>query len=183
MGDAGVEFVAPLGRDRGPVRACGGAVLGELFQGLADAGQGQAYALGDADEGHTAQGVAVVAALVAGGAAAVDEALAFVEVQCRDGHSGALGHLADGEFLGYGCHGFSLGGRWCGGVDALEGVQACVGAAAEQELVVGAGFGEAVLVEEQDAVGGAGLGGVVGEGEVGGGGGGVRCGGGGVVDQ
>lgn len=65
----------------------------------------------------------------------------------------------------------------------MEGVQACVGAAAEQELVVGAGFGEAVLVEEQDAVGGAGLGGVVGEGEVGGGGGGVRCGGGGVVDQ
>ena len=100
LGDAGVEFVAPLGRDRGPVRACGGAVLGELFQGLADAGQGQAYALGDADEGHTAQGVAVVAALVAGGAAAVDEALAFVEVQGGDGHSGALGDLADGEFLG-----------------------------------------------------------------------------------
>lgn len=40
LGDAGVEFVAPLGGDRGPVVAGGGAVLGEPFEGLADAGQG-----------------------------------------------------------------------------------------------------------------------------------------------
>lgn len=65
----------------------------------------------------------------------------------------------------------------------MEGVQACVGAAAEEELAVGAGFGDAVVVEEQDAVGGAGQGGVVGEGEVGGGGWGRGCGGVGVVDQ
>lgn len=65
LGDAGVEFGAPLGRDRCPVGAGGGAVLGEAFEGLADAGQGDAHALGDADEGDAAQGVAVVAALVA----------------------------------------------------------------------------------------------------------------------
>ena len=102
--DAGVEFVAPLGGDRGPVLAGGGAVVGQLVQGLTDAGQRDAHALGDADEGHPPQGVALVAALVAGRAATTDEALAFVEVQGRDGHSGAFGDLADGEFLGERCH-------------------------------------------------------------------------------
>lgn len=67
--------------------------------------------MGDADEGDAAQGVSVVAALVARGAAAVDEALAFVEVQGGDGHSGALGDLADGEFLGWACHGAQCRGR------------------------------------------------------------------------
>lgn len=70
--------------------------------------------MGDADEGDPAQGVAAVAALVAAGAAAVDEAFAFVEVQGRDGYSGAVGDLADGEFFGDGCHGSDF--RWlCGG--------------------------------------------------------------------
>lgn len=115
LGDACVEFVAPLGGQVGPVGAGGCAVVGELVQGLADAGQGDAHALGDADEGDPAQGVAAVAALVSAGAAAVDEAFAFVEVQGRDGHAGAFGDLADGEFLADGCHlaEFMRGG--CGG--------------------------------------------------------------------
>lgn len=108
LGDARVEFVAPLFGDGGPVGAGGGAVVGEGFEGLADAGQGHADALGDADEGDPAQGVAAVAALVAAGAAAVDEPLAFVEVQGGDGDSGAFGDLADGEFLGDGWHGAHL---------------------------------------------------------------------------
>ena len=105
LGDACVEFVAPALGDAGPVGAGGGAVVGEFLEGLADAGQGHADALGDADEGDPAQGVAAVAALVSAGAAAVDEALAFVEVQGGDGDSGAFGDLADGEFLGDGWHG------------------------------------------------------------------------------
>ena len=61
-----------------------------------------AIALGDPDERDPAQRVPGVAALVAGGSAAVDEALCLVEVQGGHGDAGACGQLTDGEFLGLG---------------------------------------------------------------------------------
>jgi NAD(P)H-dependent FMN reductase len=59
--------------------------------------QRDAHALRDPDEGHPAQRVAAVAALVAAGAPAGDEALAFEEVQCGHRHSTACGQLPDGQ--------------------------------------------------------------------------------------
>jgi hypothetical protein len=77
--DALVEVVAPALRDARPVLPGGRAVVGQQGQRLADAGERDAQALRGADEGDPAQGVTAVAALVAGGAAAVDQTLALLE--------------------------------------------------------------------------------------------------------
>jgi hypothetical protein len=53
-----------------PVRGPGDVAFGQLGQGGSDLGDGQAHPLAGADLGDAAQHVAVVAALVAGGAVA-----------------------------------------------------------------------------------------------------------------
>lgn len=58
-------------------------------------GQWDANPLGGSDERDTTQGVAAITALVAGCAAALDEALAFVETQCRGRDAAAFGQFAD----------------------------------------------------------------------------------------
>lgn len=101
LGDALVEFGAPGLGEPGPVLAVGRALLRQLGEGVADAGERDPDALRGAHEGHPAQRVAAVAALVAGGAAAGDQALGLVEVERGDGHAAARGELADGEFVDF----------------------------------------------------------------------------------
>jgi hypothetical protein len=97
--DAFVQLRAPCLGEPGPVVPGGCAPLGELGERLADGGERDADALGGADEGDPAQGVTAVAALVARGAAAADQALGLVEVQGGDGGAAAGGELADRELV------------------------------------------------------------------------------------
>ena len=69
----------------------GGALLGELGERLPDRGERDADALRGPDERDPAQRVPGVAALVARGAAAADQALGLVEVQGGDGGAAAGG--------------------------------------------------------------------------------------------
>ena len=64
--DAVVEVLAPAGRQPRPVLARRDAVGGQGGQRLADAGQRDAEPLRHPDERHAPQGLAGVAALVAG---------------------------------------------------------------------------------------------------------------------
>ena len=60
-----------------------------------DLGQRYADVLGHLDDGHPAQHVAVVAALVAARPVAADQALGLVEMQRRDRHAAAARHFTD----------------------------------------------------------------------------------------
>jgi hypothetical protein len=55
--------------------------------------------LGHADHRQPAQHIAREPALVAGGAQAADQPLAFIEVQRRHRHPAAFGHFAHTQFL------------------------------------------------------------------------------------
>lgn len=83
----------PLGQAV-PVLGSGDVTFGQLGQRDADLGDGQAHPLAGADHGDAAQDIAVVAALVAGGAVAADQSLPFVEPQRGRGDTAALGDLA-----------------------------------------------------------------------------------------
>jgi NAD(P)H-dependent FMN reductase len=91
--DSLIECVLPAARQAFPVAAGGHPTVGEVPQHRGDVGQRDAHPLGNADEGDDAQRVTAVAALVAAGAPAGDEALAFVEVQRRNRDAAALGQL------------------------------------------------------------------------------------------
>jgi hypothetical protein len=68
----------PLGQAV-PVLGPGDVAFGQLSQGDADLGDGQAHPLAGADHGDATQDIAVVTALVAGGAVATDQSLPLVE--------------------------------------------------------------------------------------------------------
>src|ERR1044072_6914513 len=97
--DALGEVGAPALRDPRPVLLGQDVVLGEERQHVPDPRQRDADPLRGAYEGHPAERVAGVAALVAGGAAAVDEPFALVEPQRGGGDSAALGQLADRQLM------------------------------------------------------------------------------------
>jgi len=99
MQDAVVEVLAPAGGQFGPVLTGRDAVVGQCGEGLADACQWDAQALRHPDERDAPQRLAGVAALIAAGAAGMNEALALIEVQGRNGHSAAVRHLARREFV------------------------------------------------------------------------------------
>src|SRR5690606_38927799 len=101
-GDLLVEAGAPGARDAGPVVLGGGARVGQLGQGVADLVEGQAHPLGDPDERDPAQHVALVAALVAGGAGRRDEPLGLVVAQGGGGHARAFAHRADAQGVVHG---------------------------------------------------------------------------------
>ena len=61
--------------------------------------QRDAEALRHPNERHPAQRLPGIAALVARRAAAADQPFAFVEVQSRDGHAAAVGHLAGSQLV------------------------------------------------------------------------------------
>ena len=66
---------------------------------MANGLQRDAGALGDFDDGNATQDIARVAALVAVGAVALDQALRFLKVQCGDGYAAALSKLADAQLV------------------------------------------------------------------------------------
>jgi hypothetical protein len=103
-----VEFLLPAVRGSLPERHGRRRVLGQEAEHLGDQRERDADRLGGADERDPAQRRAVIAALVAGGAAAVDEALALVEAQGGRGDAAAFGQFADGQLGGYGRHPASL---------------------------------------------------------------------------
>ena len=95
-----VEVGPPRRRQPRPVLAGGGPVSGQRGHRFPDAGQRDTQPLRHPDERHPAQHVAAVAALVAAGAPAGDQALPLVEVQRRHRDPAAQCHLARCEFLG-----------------------------------------------------------------------------------
>jgi hypothetical protein len=97
-GDALVEGFLPAVGGALPELHGRRRVLGQEVQDLADQRERDADRLRGPDEGDPAQRGAVVTALVTGGAAAVDQALALVEPEGGGGHSAALGQLSDGQF-------------------------------------------------------------------------------------
>lgn len=91
-----------------PVAPCRGAAIRQQSEHGADVGQRDPDSLGDADQRHSPEDIALVTALVARGPPAADQALALVEVQRRDRHTAARRELPYGE-LGvvprWFCHG------------------------------------------------------------------------------
>jgi len=79
--DAVVEVGTPTAGEFVPVFGGRGALIGEGCEGFADLGEGYAGALGDFDDGNAAEYFAGIAALVAGVAPTLDEALCLVEVE------------------------------------------------------------------------------------------------------
>ena len=69
----------------------------DFGEGVLDILEWDAEAFGDADQGHAADHVARVAALVAGSAIGGDEAEALVIVERGDGGARALAHLPHAE--------------------------------------------------------------------------------------
>src|SRR5690606_3206082 len=98
LGDPAVKSGGPPGRHLGPVFLTRCPALRQAGQRGADLGQRDANLLADADDGDAAQHVTIIAPLVAGGAVAADEALAFVEVQRRDGNATAGCELSYSQF-------------------------------------------------------------------------------------
>ena len=95
--DAVVQVCFPTGRQVAPVLGGGDPIVGKRRERVADAGQGNAQALRDFDDGDAAQNIAGVLALIAQGAGGLDEALRFVEMERRNRYSGALSDFANAE--------------------------------------------------------------------------------------
>jgi hypothetical protein len=98
--DALVEIVTPGRRETFPITRGGGAAVGQLIERRLDPAQGDADALRGPDEGHPAERITGVPALVPLGSAAGDQALRLVEVQGGNGDTTSLRHLAHGELAG-----------------------------------------------------------------------------------
>jgi hypothetical protein len=102
VGDLRVDAALPGEGDAVPFGGGGHVVGGQVGQRVADLVQGQADALGGADEGEAAEGGPAVAALAAGGAFGVDEAQVLVVAQGGRGGAAAGGQFADGQQIALG---------------------------------------------------------------------------------
>ena len=95
--DAIVQVCFPAGRQVAPVLGRGDPIVGKCSERIADAGQGNAQALRDFDDGNAAQNIARVLALIAQGAGGLDDVLRFVKMERRNRYSGALSNFTDAE--------------------------------------------------------------------------------------
>src|SRR5690606_21181576 len=93
--DLRVQAGAPRRREPSPVLVVRSAVVGQGVERLADLLQRQPHLLGDPDERHPAEHLALVASLSTGGAGGLDEALVLVEPQRGRCDAGALAQRAD----------------------------------------------------------------------------------------
>src|SRR5690349_13437113 len=97
MPDARLKFaLPPLGYSL-PIAPGRGAIFRQQCQHGGDLSQRNPNSLGDSDQRDPPQHVPLVAALVARGAPAADQALTLIEVQRRDCHTATGGKLPNGE--------------------------------------------------------------------------------------
>src|SRR5690606_34389836 len=97
LGYARIEICAPVLRQPAPVGCGGRTPLGQCPKRCANSGQRNSQPLRHLDHCYTAQNVPPVAALVATGAVALDQAFGLIEMQRRDGNAAAPGHLAHAQ--------------------------------------------------------------------------------------
>lgn len=90
----------PTLRNFGPIGLFGSPFEWKVIECLLDEAEWNTNALGSANEGKSAQNVAIEATLIACITGTEDESLAFIEMKCRHGDPASLGDLSDRELIG-----------------------------------------------------------------------------------